>query len=325
MTTTDFIKAYEAFVLDGRLSKFSAEQYKSYLKNTCKKLPGISTHLDMISASGDADEQAVYAEQINAALTSALKDDSFPLKKKTLRNYKSAAAMLVAFLAELDSEKKKSKITVSLTGASEYTRNDIRKIFLARVRTQDRMSYSYGVFAARVLSRIATARKVKLFGKMIDNVKFLISSDGNNFIRLKKVDSLIIAADKHAYITSGGQTYPVYTQVVKDGKSTGYEIATVKSMRDLSLDHDSPLYYALETALPAMPEYGKLSASFKSFKDANGKMTAAHLSTQYFEKVFPALKLCESTILKETGAFLDGTQMTVMLKSYNSSKNKNNP
>ena len=321
-----FLNEFEAFAIDADISEYSAAQYKSYLRNVCKKLPCVTNHLDLIATSDNACDKAIYAEQMNAAVTLALKDDACPVSKKRLRDYKCAVAMLVAFVSDLDWNKGKGATAKPvLACASEYSKKDLRRIFLSRVKTQDRLSYSYGVFVARLICKIASKHKIKPFNYLVENIKFLVGPDKNKFIRLKNVDKLTIATDGHAYIESKGKSYPVYTEVVKGGKSIGYEVANVTTMRDLSLDHDTPLYYALRSAFPDMPEYKKLSDSVKDYKDNGKKQNATNLSRDYYKNEYNNICISEKTLLEEICAFIDATQITIMLTSYNSSKNKNNP
>ena len=323
MKVTDFLKEYSAFVLDSGLSQFSADQYKSYLKNACKKLPAITNHLELIAESNNASDQAIYAEQMNAAICSALSDATCSVTKKSLSNYKCAVTVLVAYIAGFDWVKGEgASQRVTLTRVSEYSKKDIKRVFLSRVKTQDRFSYSYGVFAARILQKIASRHKLKIFNNMVDEVKFLVGADKNRFILFKNIDKLIIDVDGHVYIDSKGKTYPLYTEVVKNGVSSGYEVTTVKTMRDLSLDHDTPLYYTLKDSLDSMPEYKKLSDSVKHHINSLKKIEASKFSTDYFKKIYPSLGIDENVLLKEMSEFLDGTKMTVMFTPYNSSKNK---
>ena len=324
MTKNEFLNAYRTFALDAGFSAHSTAQYVSYLNNTCQKLPGVTDHLDYIAASTDPDVQAVYAEQMNAAITLALKTNTAAVTRKRLHDYKSAVNLLVAFLAGQAWVKSKGAVALpTLTSVSEYSRNDLRKIFLSRLKTQDRMSYSYGVFAARVLCKIATRHKVKLFNKAVDEAKFLYAPDKNSFFRLKEIDKLTIATDGHAYIERKGKTYPVYTETYQKGNAVAFEIANVTSVRFLSLDHDIPMYDALQAALGNMPEYKKLSDDILAYKAANPNMNASDLSTAYYDLLYPNLTVREDVLLAEIGAFLDATQLTVMHASYNSSKNKN--
>jgi hypothetical protein len=326
MSTKDFLNEYAAFVMESGLSKYSSDQYKSYLNNVCKKFVGIENHLNMIAESVDADEQGYYAEQMNAVISSALKKENFFISKKKLRDYKCAVALLIAYISNFDWIKGEGSTSKPiLSCVSEYNRKDLRRIFLSRVKTQDRLSYSYGVFAARILCKIAARYKVKIFNKMIDEVKFLVASDANKFVCLKQIDKLMIAIDGYVYIESGGKIYSVYTEVVKNGISTGYEKAKVSTMRDLSLDHDTPLYHALYNALGTMPEYKKLSDSIKQYQKTCGKMTASNLSKTYLDSVYQGIRIDEKSLLDEIGAFIDNTEITIMLTSYNSSKSKNTP
>ena len=321
-----FIGEYKTFAMDTGLSQGSAESYISYLRNACKNLTGIADHLERIARCSDWDQQAMFAEQINAAITAALNDNACTINKKTLRNSKSAVALLIAFLSDQQMAAPiGATVMPPLGGVSEYSRQDLKLIFLSRLKTQDRLSYSYGVFAARILCKIAAKNKVKLFEEAVNNIKFLYSPSKNTYFRLKEIDKLVIATDGHAYIEKNGLTYPVYTETYQKGHSGGFEIANITVSRQLSLDHDIPMFDALQSALVNMPEYHKLSDDVKRIQKANPKDNASALSKKYFDQFYPQLCLCEASMLKEMKDFLDNMQLTVMHASYNSSKNKNTP
>ncbi|MBQ9084121.1 MAG: hypothetical protein IJY24_00525 [Clostridia bacterium] len=324
MTTESFLQGYFDFLLDAAFSLNSANQYKSYLKNVCKKLPGMAKHLELISEYSDPDIQAVYAEQMNSAVSSAISSGTSAVSTKQLRNYKSAVALLIAYISNLEWTKGKGgspKITI--TAASEYDRRDLRRIFLSRVKTQDRFSYSYGVFAARILSKIASKHKIKLFDGMVNGVSFIISADGKQRVTLADIDKLTIATDGGVYVEVKGASYPLYTEAIEDGVSRGFKILTARSMRDLSLDHDIPLYHALKDALFAMPEYKKLSDSVRSYIDSGITGNASTISKRYLAVIYPTMSLNEVMLLGEVFAFLNSTAITVMYTPSNSSKNKN--
>lgn len=325
MTTSEFLNEYYNFVIEAGFSKNSADQYKSYLRNVGKKLPSVENNLDLIASVEDMAAQSVYVEQMNVAITNALKSGNASVSSKRLNDYRCAVTVLHAFVEELAWDKGNGAIDKpSLTGISEYECKNIKKTFLSRVRTQDRLTYPYGVFAARILSRISTTYKVKLFDKMIENIKFLVSPVGNEYVHLKDIDKLIITDEGYVCIEVKGKINYVYTEIVRDGDSAGYEKLVVSSIGDLSLDHDTPLYIALQEALANMPEYKKISDSVKKYWKEN-KSIAAKFSKDYYEKKYNAVKedINETVMLKEMKEFLDNTSMTVMHKSYNSSKSKN--
>ncbi|MBQ2825127.1 MAG: hypothetical protein IJF19_02530 [Clostridia bacterium] len=324
MNMKDFLEVYKNYATDTKCTPQSAESYVSYLRGACKNLPGIHNNLNLIAASTDSDIKSMYAEQINAEITTALKSGSCPVKSKTLRNYKSAVNLLIAFLS--DTSQTASNSTVSapvLISESEYTRKDLRTIFLSRLKTQDRLSYSYGVFAVRILCKIAAKHKIKLFNQTVENIKFLYGPDKKSFFRLKEIDKLIIATDGNAYIEVKGKTYPLYTETYHKGKGAGFEIANVKTLRSLSLDHDTPLVKALELEIKAMNEYKKLSDDVMNYMKSNAVSNASDFSKSYFNHQYPYLNVSEASVLQEISNFLKDMQLTIMHTSYNSSKNKN--
>ena len=323
MTVNEFLTSYKSFVVDAGFTINSAHQYVSYLRNVCKKLPGIETKLEQIATSDDVIMQSMYAEELNVAISKELKKVNSNVSLKKLRDYKSAVNVLVAFLSGNEWEKNQGPtIKPKLDCDSEYSRNDLRKIFLSRLKTQDRMSYSYGVFAARILCKIATANKVKLFNKMAENVKFIYSINPQRFFKLKEINKLIIAVDGFAYVECKGKVYPIYTAVYKNGKHIGFEKANITMARYLSLDHDKPMVEALEKQLLNMPEYKKLSDDIMRFKNTY-KGNISKLSIDYYNGEYKNLLINETKILEEMGTFLDSLQLTIMHSSYNSSKNKN--
>ncbi len=324
MLLNDFLDEYKKYAIDTVCTQESAESYISYLRGACKHLPGLEKNLELIATSKSINLQAIYAEQINTAICKALKSKNAPVKSKTLQNYKSASNLLIAFLSDATHIATFNKTALPvLNSESEYTRKDLRTIFLSRLKTQDRMSYSYGVFAVRVLCKIAAKHKVKLFNNAVENIKFLYGPDPKSFFRLKNIDKLIISIDGHAYIEKDGITYPLYTENFQKGKGVGFEIAKTKTLRDLSLDHDIPLVKALEQEITTMPEYKKLSDDIMRFKKNHIISNASDFSKKYYEQEYPLLQVSEASILNEISEFLKDMQLTIMHTSYNSSKNKN--
>lgn len=323
METKQFMKNYKQFVIDAGLTGNSAAKYVSYLNNACRDLNTIHNHMDLIAKTSNADNQAVYAEEIRSAIINAQNDSTCTIKAKDLRDYRSSANMLIAYISGKAWVKKKGAFTPTHKSVIEYTRKDLKDVFLSRVRTQDRFSYSYGVFAARILGRIATRHKIKLFTKMIDTTKFLYAPDRRKFFLLKDIDKLIIDLNGDVYMIKGDKEYPVYTETYHKGKFVGFEIIKASSMRDLSLDHDVPLYDALKTALDSMIEYKKLSNDIVKFKITITGKTTAQISKLYFDSEYQNLSIDEEEIMKEMVAFLNTVKLTIMKTSYNSSKNKN--
>lgn len=334
MTKKEFYVGFSDFMADADFSKYSIAQYKKYLNNACKNLPGIQDLMEKIAESDNQRVQEQYAEAINAAITSAQNDENCSISSKDLSDYKSAVAVLIAYISGQQWEKNVGPVCIiPLNANSEYSKKDLKKIFLARLNTQDRFSYDYGVFAARVLTKIAKKYKVKLYDDAINNIKFLYIDDVNKYVKLKDIDKLVI--DKNGYVYALVKRkykfkyfgpyahYRVYTERYKNGRTHGFERINVRSIADLSLDHEIPMHEALKNEMVNMPEYKKLSDDIMKFKNTHKDLNASELSKEYYNKAYPNLDICEEDMLKEIKTFIDNIQLTIMLRSYNSSKSKN--
>jgi hypothetical protein len=98
-------------------------------------------------------------------------------------------------------------------------------------------------------------------------------------------------------------------------------------MKNLTLtkfDRDTDLeqLQAWKKLYKSMPEYKKMSDSIKLYQSTCSKKNSSDLSKSYLSSIYPGLHIDEKNMLSEIGAFIDDTQITIMLTSYNSAKGK---
>lgn len=326
MTLREFMSGYRQFLMDAGLTYGSASCYVTYINNACKHLPRVASYNERIAQSDDPREQAVYAELIRIAVLDAMSDPACTIPKDDLNDWRSSASTLVAYISGFEWVKGEGAKALPVIDVNiERERSElIKRDFLPRVRTQDRFSYSYGVLPLRVLNKIATRLKVKLYDKMLGETKFLYAPDKSKFLLLKEIDKLTIATDGKVYMTKDGKDYLVYTEAFRDGKPNGFEIMTATTMADITLDHDTPMVEALEIAMKAMPEFTRLSNDIMRFKSGKKGLTVSKLSTEYSKTEYPKLIIDEDALMKELLPFMNSTALTAMKREYNLSKNKNN-
>ena len=92
-----------------------------------------------------------------------------------------------------------------------YNKKAIRSIFLSRLTTQDRI-YDFGAFPINIIHGLANRKKIALFDKIIDEIKFIYDDKGN-YCLFKEIDRLLLANDNHAYFEKNGKIYPIFTQI----------------------------------------------------------------------------------------------------------------
>lgn len=335
MSKKVFWDMYQEFIVEMGRSEGTAKSYVSYLNGACKNISEIENNIMENIADMTQDCQEMLCENLMKAITLAQKNNNTPVSKNTLNNYHSAVNMLIAFINSNNAPSGKntsSNTLVLLSEESYYSKEDIKKNFLARLKTQDRF-YDFGCFPIRLINKIATANgKKNLFDKLINATSFIYgTSDCKDaqlkIIQLKNIDGIYIKENK-AYLSIDNNKYPIFTQAYTNGNKTGYVVATVNTFGDLSLDHDTPMF----TALPAFLYRGastfqQLSVSALAYTKAkqwNNKERANNLAKEYLQsQEYKGLKLSEDLLLNEISTFINTLSLTVMQKSFNSSKNKN--
>lgn len=335
MSKQDFFEKYMEFLTENGKEK-SAKSYVSYINGACKNLPEIEDNeIDNI-ADMTQDGQEIFCENLMRAITSAQKNNNTSVSNKTLDNYHSAVNMLMAFINSNNAPANTKPVvdTLPLSGEeSYYSKEDIKKNFLARLKTQDRFYNEFGCFPIRLINKIATANgKKKIFDKLINNTSFIYSlTDGEEsqlrIIHLKDIDGVYIK-DNKAYVSMNNNNYPIFTEEYIDGKKSGYVVATVNTFGDLSLDHDTPMFTALSgffyRGATTFEQFSVSALKYVNKKQWSNKKRANNLSKEFLHsQEYKDLKLSEESLLNEVSAFINTLSLTVMQRSFNSSKNKN--
>lgn len=316
MSEQDFKRSYKSFAItQAHLTKYSADQYVSYLNKVCQ-LPGMHKQLERIAAESAQTKQIQYVEELCDAIATAYDDPHCPLTIKELSNGQSAAHLLLAFVSKVSWVKHKG---LSLTFTQIFSKKAVVTTFKGRLRTQDRI-YPFGAFAADLLAKMATRHKFPLYNTLIDETKFIYDDKGN-FFYLKDIDRVMLANDSHAYFEKDGEIYPIFTEV--PGTGIYHKITAVK-MRHLSLDHDYPLKDALSAYLPSLPEYKKLSDDIllfaKEYKILHPRAKAPKIMEEYDKQYTSRIHIDELQTLREVKNFLDALHLTIMLQCDNSAK-----
>lgn len=322
----NFFKEYKKYLVETGHSSYSADQYCTYLRKVCALLDLGEGFLEAIVAISDANVQAALCEYLMAKLSNEFKKATDKALKKQISNYKSAVSMLSEFVSGADTSKS-SAATVSFLPAvtlpfeSVYSRKELFNIFKSRLVTQDR--YYYGdekCFPARIINRIATKNKRKLYDSLILNTRFLYEADENKFFRLRDIDSLTIKTDGFVKIEVKGKEYDVYTEVWKGLKFVGYEFLRVSSVRYISLDHMVSVHSELVPFIVTHGELEKFSNHVMDHKQAAPDMTVSDFSSTYYNSHYGELSVDESVLLDQISEFVDKLELLIIHKSYNSSK-----
>ena len=174
-----FFQEYKEYLVDTDHTSYSADQYCTYLRKACAMLDLGEGFLEAIVAISDSNVQAALCEYLMSKLSNKFKNSTDKAQKKQISNYKSAVSMLSEFVSESGTPKS-SSVTVSFLPAvtlpfeSVYSQKELFNIFKSRLVTQDR--YYYGdekCFPSRIINRIATKHKRKLYNNLILDTRFL--------------------------------------------------------------------------------------------------------------------------------------------------------
>ena len=324
-----FYKAYKEYLIETDHSANTADQYCTYLRKACALLNLGEGFIEAIIAISDIKTQAALCEYLMAKLSDAFEKNNTNIPKKHISNYKSAVAMLSAFIvkeevSESTAEAPSSFLpAITLPCESVYTQQDMIRIFKQRLVTQDRY-YSTSCLPVRIITKInRNSVKTDIYKNIILNTKFLYDKDTNKFFRLSEITKLTIKTDGFVKIEVKGKEYDVYTEIYSKGKFIGYEPIRVDSFALLSLDHVLPVHSELQGFLVNHDEFRKLSDSVIAYKQANSKTTLTQFSNDYFEKVYFSLTVNEVVLIDEIRAFIDSLELTILHRSFNSSKNDN--
>lgn len=322
-----FFQEYKEYLVDTDHTSYCADQYCTYLRKACAMLDLGEGFLEAIVAISDSNVQAALCEYLMSKLSNKFKNSTDKAQKKQISNYKSAVSMLSEFVSESGTPKS-SSVTVSFLPAvtlpfeSVYSQKELFNIFKSRLVTQDR--YYYGdekCFPSRIINRIATKHKRKLYNNLILDTRFLYEADGDKFFLLRDIDGLTIKTDGFVKIEVKGKEYDVYTEVWKDLKFVGYELLRVNSVKYISLDHMVSVHSELIPFIETHSELEKFSKHVMDHKQIAPDMTVADFSSNYFNSHYGELSVDEEILLDQISEFVDKLELLILHKSYNSGKN----
>ena len=315
MTSNEFKLSYKKFLTTvTKHTPHTADKYVSYI-NKASLLPGMEDIWERLAACNDSVKKTKYVEDLCNVISEAFDDPKCSLKEKDLRDSQSSAHVLLAFVSGQIWEKYKG-IKVQFTAI--YNHKVLRSKFLSRLTTQDRI-YSFGSFPINIINGMANRRKISLFDKMIDEVKFIYNPKGE-FFYFRDIARVMLGSDKHAYFEKDGKIYSIFTQIPQKVPAE-YCVVCAPKIDDLSLDHDNPIEKELKKRINTMPTLMTLSEDIwnykqeykKSYKTADNRMVLGAYKSRM-------LNVNEEELIKEIEVFLNCLSLTIMQRNFNSSK-----
>lgn len=316
------LEEFKNYVLtDANLSEGTARSYVSSIRSILKK-EGVDLK-EFLNSSNDKETTI-----INDIVSNYAKKISECSDKKIRHRLTDLNSALICFLNFLSSKATNSVVNVSTIKTEQFfSREELIKIFLARIKTQDRFYGDY-CLPFRIFSRIfpKDGDFLNALKSLLKRVKFIISDKGKT-ITLFEIDGLIIKTNGTVFVKCGNNQYQVYTQSFTNGISNGLTEMVVNSIADVSLDHDVPLFEKKDRMKELFPEITKLSDDvlkfIKKLKYSHPASMAGQIAKDYFENQYSSLIIDKKELLKELIEFFNITSITAMDKKSNSSKNKN--
>lgn len=263
--------------------------------------------------------------------------DSSIRSAKTLSNYRSGFKRFEEYVFSEDFEnvKKKSKVddtTKQLIvtkfnnlGTITYTKRDLTKTFLFRLKTQDRC-YDFIRYPIRLIWKLVTKENLqeKIVRSMRDRLNDMdcyISKDGKA-IKYEKVRKLTISNGK-SYVNGK----ELYTELFNDGSCSSIKYDLMQPELSLmSIDHVKPQYEMMKENLQNYPYLQRITNQFNKTVKQYGlkdKTTSAKANTLVYDEInskWP--KQDVSSLVDETTSLIDSMKFALMDKSENSKKNK---
>ena len=244
---------------------------------------------------------------LNSYLTEIKLGKINDVSPKTAWNYSSAFSIYQDILSDICDNKNKT-LNNYLANISPiiYTKKDIIKVFLNRLVTQDR-EYEHIKFPTRIINKICPKGWFRNLLK--SSIERTIIYDGNGteytFSDLDKliiVNNKIIAQFNNKKIEVYSPTVDYKDYVIFDGS---------KGLPELSLDHKNSLYDIIEGNYTAYMYLGELSNNVKGIGYKSQLLDRSFIDNSFIDN----LKNDVSNIINKT-------QLVIMSKSLNSSKNK---
>lgn len=252
------------------------------------------------------------------------------LNTKTLSNYNASFIAFSAFndCLRFRGKDEYDKLLPLFNYSLFFTKKEIIDNFEWRINTQDRFYEKKTIcLPCRLLSKIYQKGNdyTSVVDKMLNGCKVLIDGRGHS-IKLKQVRNIsIVNGEFVVCYGSKGTTTKLYTEVNKKGNSLGYAIQTGDLLRDISLDHDNPLFDVYRKFLfdGNAPTLRKLSDDYCAYHRAHMNITQSALACHYYNNRYSQLGINEQSLLKEVDVLFSCLKLTIMDRRINSSKNKN--
>lgn len=243
---------------------------------------------------------------------------------KTIQNHYSAVMTLSAYLGESETEWDGIDIlsTMMITPINnKYSYREVLSVFTLRINTQDRY-YDNCCFPCRLFNKIFKGEKRydDLIKKMLNDTVFCL--DKGQEEEFKNIKEIAFTNNNIVVTTNKGKVSELYTEVYKKGKSAGFERINNALLKDLSLDHKMPLVDLLKKKINSYVELKKISDNLLIYKNKT-KLSGSKLCTIFYETILNTLLVNKDVLFNELQDFFSEISLIIMLKKYNSSKNKN--
>lgn len=325
----------------------SRESYASYLKGLCSNFldeyilkefgykAGFLTFINSLKR----DLQPKVFSICNAYLDHLIEiKDSSIRSAKTLSNYRSGFKRFEEYVFSEDFENVKKKCKVddvtkqliitkfSNLGTITYTKRDLTKTFLFRLKTQDRC-YDFIRYPIRLIWKLATKENLqeKIVRSMRDRLNDMdcyISKDGRA-IKYEKVRKLTISNGK-PYV-NGKQLYTELFNGASNVSPKKYQ-SMQPDLSLMSIDHVKSQYEIMKDNLSKYHYLQRITNDFNQVVKQYGlkdKTTSAKANTLVYDEINNKWsKQDVSSLVDETTSLIDSMKFALMDKNQNSKKNK---
>ena len=330
-----FIEEFVSFCNDREISLASARSYISYLNSAVNVISWPKTTLK-VKVESDTPETL-----INDFLYLLVKIDeqkavampSVSVSKKSLSNYKSAIVVFIEYLRdEIDRLEISRKAKCNHVPAGKKIvlyHDDLFRIFRGRIITQGRVYGDY-VIPFRTYNKLLreNSNYKKLLNEYIERIIFIVADLDNISLKhqaripLSKVERIEFRSDFAHVFLSDGSEKKVLTEIF-DRKLQGSSFEEFTgSQADLSLDHQRPLF-GLRNLIDGKPEMKKLSEAALKYLSANADVRKSELDRNFsHSNTVNNLGINVDVLCDELFDFLSKTELVIMDRHYNSSKNK---
>ncbi len=327
----DFIEEFLSFCKEQDISKASAKSYVSYLNGAVKHF---SWPLISLKEKIEKDEKGDLLKDFSDLLVKVdeqrgLPVRAMPVSGKTLSNYHSA---IVTFLSYLEYAALKTKKRPLPSGKKVVlSQKELIRTFRARITTQGRVYEDY-VIPFRTYNRILHNNQAYKKGLQayIQSIYFIVTDSAKTLstvqekVPLREVKSIEFQSNRTLLSLKNGGEKLVLTEVFnRNVRGASYELL-IGQITDCSLDHKNPLY-SLRATIDGKPQMKKLSDGALDYLKKNPSMKKLELdrtfSTLDFSGTDATLGVQAEKLCEELFDFLAQTELVIMDKRYNSSKN----